>query len=387
VLKQISYIAILVSLTGNLFSQKLRCSSHYNDFSFYDTHVKAMTRTPKTVQLVFHILYQTEEENISDEVIAEQIQIINDDFNGLNSDLTAVPDFFQEFIGNPEISFVLTSEDQNGLPFSGVFRQMTDIDNIASQFSADGKEVIKYKVLGGSDAFFPESHINVWIGRSDDIFGVTSPLEYAGTADDGIIITPEAFGTNDDPTSITNLGRTMTHELGHYFGLNHLWGKENGCDNDDGIEDTPIQEGPYIDCLEFPQLSCESFDMHMNFMDFSNDECLLFFTQGQVEIMQQTLAEIRSGTIVSTTDIGRIEEIPDIDIKIINNQVSISSPIDLEGPFSISIYSIEGRRIYKDLLNDLNVYEIDTNQWTRGVYILSINSVDQRFTHTFVAGN
>ena len=81
----------------------------------------------------------------------------------------------------------------------------------------------------------------------------------------------------------------MTHELGHYFGLNHLWGLHNGCRHDDGVEDTPNQERPYDECPEFLQSSCGSFEKSINFMDFANDKCLLFFPVGQIDIMRQTL--------------------------------------------------------------------------------------------------
>lgn len=367
-------------------SQKKRCASQHNQIQSSSQKERAFTRTNKTVQLVFHIVYETEEENIPDEVILEQIDRVNEDFNALNQDLSLVPEIFAESIGNPEISFVLASEGHSGLPFSGIFRKSTGIENIASQFSDNGKEVIKYRVLGGSDVYFPERYVNIWVGRTTDIFGVTAPLETAGTEDDGIIITPEAFGVIEDPESPTNLGRTLTHELGHYFGLNHLWGLQNGCGNDDGIEDTPTQERPYSGCPEFPQLSCGSFDMHMNFMDFADDECLLFFTNGQVEIMRQTLEEIRFGTIVSNDNIGLTKTPLEFDIKNKTDQLVISSPSLVEGKISISIFNIGGQRIHKDLLNQLNVHEIDTNHWARGVYILAIHAVDQRFTHTFIAG-
>jgi len=365
----------------------MRCGSQHNPIPETVHEAQAFTRSNKTVQLVFHIMYHSEEENISDEVIAEQIDRVNEDFNAMNADLVNVPDIFQEFIGNPEISFVLASEDINGLAFSGIFRQSTDIENIASQFSVDRKEVIKYKVLGGSDAYFPESYVNVWIGQTTDIFGVTAPLEKAGSVDDGIIISPEAFGVIEDSESPTNLGRTLTHELGHYFGLNHVWGLQNGCSNDDGIDDTPTQERPYGGCPEFPQQSCGSFDMHMNFMDFANDECLLFFTNGQVNIMRQTLDDIRFGVIVSTNDIEKSAATLTPDVKMLADQLIISTPSIVQGPLSLSIFSIGGQRIHKDMLNQLNVHYIDTNQWPQGVYILAIHAVDQRFTHTFVAGN
>jgi len=386
VLKPIFYIAFILSLPILLLSQKQRCASPYNIVDGVLAKERAYTRTNKTIQLVFHILYHSEDENISNEEIMEQIDLVNKDFNAINNDIASVPDVFQELIGNPNLSFILANEDEKGLPFSGIFRQFTPIENIASQFSEDGKEIIKYKVLGGSNAFFPASYVNIWIGRTTDIFGVTAPLDKAGSPDDGIIITPEAFGVIADPDSPTSLGRTLTHELGHYFGLNHLWGLQNGCGNDDGIEDTPIQERPYVGCPEFPQLSCGSFDMHMNFMDFSNDECLLFFTKGQVEIMRQTLEDIRSGTIVSTSEL--VQTNPDVEftIKVVSDQLSISTTSNLEGPVSVSIFSIGGQIIHKDLLNELNVHRIDTNEWPRAVYILAIHALDQRFTHTFIAG-
>ena len=99
----------------------------------------------------YFILYQSEEE----------LACINEDFNALNEDLADVPELFQKSNGNPEISFVFASEDPNHLPFSGIFRQSTSIDNISSQFSEDNKEVIKCKVLGGSDAYFPDSYVNI----------------------------------------------------------------------------------------------------------------------------------------------------------------------------------------------------------------------------------
>lgn len=365
-----------------------RCGTdHFANTTVTHQRQLAELRTDKTIQLVFHVMYHTDEENISDEVIKQQIDRINKDFNAQNEDLSQVPELFELIIGNAGINFVLASESPDGLPFSGVFRQQTDIENIANQISIDGKEIIKYKILGGSDAYFPESYVNIWIGRSDDVFGVTTPLDLAGTSDDGIIITPDAFGIIDDPASVTNLGRTLTHELGHYFGLNHLWGASQGCGNDDdGIEDTPEQEAPYIDCPEFPQVTCGSADMFMNFMDFTNDDCLLFFSQQQVDVMRTTLEEIRSGIIVSINEIPDIQDTYDYRITQSEDNLTIRNESVNLFAANVSIYTTGGQLIHKDLLNELNVHVVDTNRWPRGVYILAIYAVDQRFTHTFVAG-
>lgn len=381
------YILIFLCIPIFLIGQKERCGTGHISPVTNSSQLKAEARSTKTIQLVFHVLYKVEEENISAQDIQEQIDRINLDFAGKNQDLGLVPDVFQDLIGKANITFVLASETSDGLPFSGIFRQQTDLENIANQISIDGKQVIKYKLLGGSDAYFPESYINIWIGRSDEVFGVTAPLDLAGTSDDGIIITPDAFGIIEDPESVTNLGRTLTHELGHYFGLNHLWGSSQGCGNsDDGIEDTPEQKAPYIDCPEFPQVTCGSADMFMNFMDFTNDDCLLFFSREQVNVMRTTLEEIRSGIIVTTSDIPGSTN--DFDFKISQSdfELTITNESSSFGEATLAIYSTVGQLIHKDMLNELFVHVIDTNQWPRGVYILAIYAVDQRFTHTFVAG-
>lgn len=91
------------------------------------------------------------------------------------------------------------------------------------------------------------------------------------------------------------MGRTLTHEIGHYLGLHHTWGSQQGdCTGDDGIEDTPPQEFAYYGCPTIPKISCNSEDYFFNFMNFVDDECLSMFTQNQKEKMQYCLNNIRS---------------------------------------------------------------------------------------------
>ncbi len=368
-------------------AQKVRCQHHGSDVAHSPDQLKTETRSSFTLQVVFHILWQEESENISDERIESQMIRINEDFNQLNLDVALVPDLFQDLIGSADITFVLASEDPFGASTTGINRRQTDIENIGSVLSSDRKEVIKYTTLGGLDAWDPNQYINVWIGSTVDVFGLTTPLEIAGTEDDGIIITPEAFGEFEDDSSITNKGRTMTHELGHYFGLTHLWGRNNGCGtDDDGLDDTPEQERPYSGCEIFPQVSCGSVDMNMNFMDFSNDTCLLFFTKGQVKLMRSVLTSVRSGVIVSDELPILASELAEIEISQDAYTLYIKPQSTIEGPVQLDFYSISGQPVHKEVLNILNEYELNTNYLPKGVYILSIRSANQRFTHTFAAG-
>ncbi len=121
--------------------------------------------------------------------------------------------------------------------------------------------------------------------------------------EDGIVIDYEAFGTTG--VAANNLpfekGRTTTHEIGHYLNLFHLWGPLDNdgrasCSLDDAVEDTPQQSSTYQgECPPGPAYSCGTPDMHMNYMNFTNDACMAMFTAGQRNRMLATLEIARSG--------------------------------------------------------------------------------------------
>lgn len=350
---------------------------------------KTESRNTETICMVIHIIQRASEVQISDARVQSQIDRINRDFQGLDDNLSLIPEVFHEDIAFPNFKFVLADEDPNGLPSSGIVRKETTIPNIGSRFSIDGKKAIKFNSLGGSNAWHPESCINVWVGATNDVFGETSSLELAGTEEDGIIIATDAFGIVPTPREEflgTALGRTLTHELGHYFGLAHLWGSEQGCNtDDDGIEDTPEQEGPYLRCPLFPQVSCNSSDMFNNYMDFTNDECLLFFTNGQVQRMRDVLLDVRSSVRVSSNELS-IEEDPIFEVRQSDTTLEIVHDNQASSAATVSIFNTSGQLMLKEQLNSINVHTIDTNSLPRAVYILSILDVNSRFTQTFIAG-
>ncbi|HEX2684776.1 MAG TPA: M43 family zinc metalloprotease, partial [Ferruginibacter sp.] len=88
-------------------------------------------------------------------------------------------------------------------------------------------------------------------------------------------------------TYISNydLGRTATHEVGHWMNLIHIWGDDGGsCSGTDMVDDTPNQASENYQCPAFPHVSCSNTgDMSMNYMDYTYDRCMYMFSKGQQE--------------------------------------------------------------------------------------------------------
>lgn len=101
----------------------------------------------------------------------------------------------------------------------------------------------------------------------------------------------QVFGTTGNLLPQYNLGRTTTHEVGHWLGLRHIWGDDSGaCTQSDGISDTPNQGDDYGgQCPTGTRSSCGSNDMYMNYMDYTDDACMNMLTNGQKAVMRATL--------------------------------------------------------------------------------------------------
>ena len=126
--------------------------------------------------------------------------------------------------------------------------------------------------MGGSDAWDTKRYLNIWITNIEGgILGWAQFPDIGSIYTDGVVVDYRHFGTLGTTISPYNLGRTTTHELGHYFNLFHLWG-DNYC-GDDLVNDTPTQEEAFnFGCKNHPSISCNNNgDMFMNFMDYSDD--------------------------------------------------------------------------------------------------------------------
>jgi len=313
------------------------------------------------IPVVVHVLYNNEEENISDDRIYSQIETLNLDYNADNSELSNVPTEFIDIVGNVGISFCLVQEDIHGNSFSGINRVYTDVQSFNMSDDA-----MKQSSEGGVDAWDSNNYLNFWVcNLSGNLLGFATMPGDVEPELDGVVIDFEYFGVNMDSSSPYNLGRTATHEVGHYLGLEHTF--YAGCSDWDGCDDTPSTSSPNYGCPDFPQESCSTIDMTMNYMDYVNDACMYMFTACQASIMIDALVNIRSELIANTDCSVFINDLSSSNIVIYPNPVKDQIYIDIHSLF-ISIFDIYGRNILSKYIQDSAT--LDVSCLLPGTYFL-----------------
>lgn len=263
-------------------------------------HGDRLTRRSGCTQIpvVVHVLWNTPKDNITAEQIAGQIAVLNRDFRMRNADVTEIPEVFAARAADSRIHFVLADTDPDGQSTDGIVRVRT------TRVGFDSDDAIKDAATGGSSPWPTERYLNIWVGRLRG--GLLGYAQFPGgpAETDGVVVTTSAFGTTGTAAAPFDLGRTTTHEIGHWLNLRHIWGDDgDGCSGSDFVADTPNQGGPNYGTPTFPTKSCDNGpdgDMFMNFLDYVDDAAMVMFTKGQVVRMQATLAGPRSalGTTV-----------------------------------------------------------------------------------------
>lgn len=270
------------------------------------------------IPVVIHIVHNGDAvgtgENITDAQARSQINVMNQDYRrmvgtpgGANSTGLAV---------DVEINFCLAQTDPSSNGTTGIVRH-----NIAPYSGGEGWESRgDVEAMKAATIWNPDNYLNMWTVRFGG--GMASILGYAqfpsnsglagfndneGSAStDGVVASFDAFGTlaESDGTFILNnsynLGRTMTHEVGHWLGLRHIWGDTSTCPSTnsnldkDFCADTPAANRPNYVCTSVVN-SCTGTpgnDMVQNYMDYTYDNCMDTFTQDQknrvIAVMQNS---------------------------------------------------------------------------------------------------
>jgi len=267
--------------------------------------------------------------NIPDSQIIEQIRILNEDFRRLNADTVNTPNEFRPVAADANIEFILARQDPNGLPTDGIVR----VQGPKNTYTTDDAVLI-----GQISQWNPEEYLNIWvvplvqpfIGYASFPISDLPGLNFSPVPAimDGVTIDYRFFGRGGSATA-SSLGRTATHEVGHYFGLRHIWG-DGGCGVDDFVEDTPLQDNSNNVCnANLTRFSCGVNNMVQNFMDYTPDACMNLFTRGQVERFNVVLANSprRTGLVNNRATVApQLEELDLALVRIIEPGQALCNP-------------------------------------------------------------
>ncbi|WP_179213339.1 T9SS-dependent choice-of-anchor J family protein [Ekhidna lutea] len=254
------------------------------------------------IPVVVHVFHKGEPVgtgvNLSEERIKAQIDSLTADFRRTNADAMNTPPDFLPVAADVEVEFVLAKQDPAGKPTNGIVR---------IHGSRDVYRANSHRPLLRSESFWPASNylniyvldLQVFIGYASfpliALDGITNDTE--DYIFDGVLIDFEYFGVNPSAPAFESYGRTLTHEVGHYLGLRHIWG-DGGCSIDDFVDDTPLADtdnGDYTSPCTFPNPNdnevCVSGEpeMFQNYMDYTDDVCMNLFTSGQKSRMRTVI--------------------------------------------------------------------------------------------------
>lgn len=218
------------------------------------------------IPVVVNVLYRTTAENISDAQIQSQIDVLNDDYNAANDDFSQVPSVFSGVKANVGITFVLEA----------INRKST------TKTSWGTTDKMKKTSQGGIAPTSPTTALNMWVCTIGG--GILGYAQFPGgsSSTDGVAIDAKYFGISGTANYPYNLGRTATHEVGHWMNLRHIWG-DTTCGSD-LVTDTPTHNDANYGVPTYPHYSsCTGtpVEMTMNYMDYTDDRGMFMFSNGQ----------------------------------------------------------------------------------------------------------
>lgn len=359
------------------------------------------------IPVVVHIIHNNatgttggrDNSNISDDQIKEQIRVLNEDYRrkmgtrGFNTNPVGV---------DTGIEFYLAYKDPNGKSTTGITRHYYTQKTTFDVFSDDQL----LTEISTKDGEWPtDRYLNIWVARfSNNYLGIAQFPSVTGIPGldnstelqertDGIFIDFRVFGIGSAVTSrLYNLGRTTTHEIGHWLGLVHTWGDTN-C-GDDYCVDTPQCENGNQSTHCGPVFSncggVRTRNMTENYLDYSPDSCMNVFTKNQAERMLAVIeksprrnrlvkywcADLPFGNNLS------VELFPNpatdlVSIKVIQKEF---------GTFDVEVFNLMGQLVSQNQYKDYPswIVEYSTASLPPGSYVVRVKTKDETVTKRLI---
>ncbi len=345
-----------------------------------------------TIPVVVHVVWNTIDQNISDAQIHSQIDVLNEDYNRLNADAANTPSYFLPYASSVPFDFCLASRDTIGNWTDGIVRKYTSDTCI-------GESRIKHPSEGGDTAWDPSSYLNIWVGCiGQGVLGIGTYPSGSLNYDDGVVSTWNAFGRGTGTLlAHYNLGRTTTHEVGHWLNLRHPWGDGGGgcCTCSDICYDTPYQLSPTFGCPTSAQLSCNNGpngDMFQVYMDYTDDACMNMFSVCQTSKMMATINGVRQQLLNSMGCVTNgINDMPNIrTLNLIPNPANDNLTLEIhlikEDNITYSLINLLGEIVYINHAGSSTGgrFLIPTSTFETGIYSLKLTTDKQTTTRKVV---
>ncbi len=349
-----------------------------------------------------------------------QIAVLNRDFNKQNSDSTRIPSGWKSLYGNASIKFAMAHTGPEGWSSNGYdIRVISDAMGGFDGGSFGDYRNAKITDSGGLNGWDVSKYLNVWcfnFTSMSGLLGLTYPISMTTTDTRrfaGVCLNYLALGKQTSPATLSfpsggnyTLGRTLTHEIGHFFEINHVWGDDGGycpwstSGHDDGFSDTPPQTDPTLGNPTYTIAggtlndSCHfngSTDVQpigkacLDFMDYTDDNGMYMFTAQQAAAMHALIATggplnglTQNPTLIEYPANAGVDKVNENDFTVFPNPTNgkVSLLIDNKQQLEeITVCNILGKEVYSVNAkgSTSNYYSIDLSDLSKGIYIVRCN--------------